>query len=60
MLSYLGSLSTQIWAWFGQSARLLLQDHGPYNSERLAMESINEAEEEDLYWFFDTGLIRKV
>jgi hypothetical protein len=38
----------------------LLQDHGPYDSQELAVESINEAEEEaELYWFFDTGLIRK-
>jgi len=59
MLSYLGQVSTEIWEWFGQSSRLLLQDHGPYDSERLASESMEELEEEEMFWFFDTAVIRK-
>jgi hypothetical protein len=43
----------------GQSSRLLLADFGPYDSEELARETLEEMEESPMYWFFDTCVVRK-
>jgi hypothetical protein len=53
-------MSEVAWYWMGQSARLLLKDHGPYDSEKLASESLVELKENPMYWFFDTCVVRKV
>lgn len=60
MMNYLGALSMEIWDWFGKSSRLLLQDFNRCDSEQMTEESMGEAKGEEMYWFIDTCVVRKL